>query len=106
MGDDVITNSIIVLAAGFLVWGLWKSSQPRSVFTVRIVDGNPRAVSGKVTPAFLACVQEVVAANGVSRGSIKGYAHGQFIRLGFSREIPAGAQQQLRNWWAASGWSA
>ena len=69
-------------------------------------DGKLTADEGTVTPAFLTRVREVAAANGVSRGVVSGFAHGEFIRLRFSKDVPEPARQQLRNWWASSGWSA
>src|SRR6185312_10699448 len=96
----------VALVTCLLLWTVWKAAKPQSVFTIRIVNGSPQPIDGKITPAFLTRVQEVAAANAISHGTINGYAHGQFIRLGFSAEIPESAQQQLRNWWATFGWNA
>jgi hypothetical protein len=106
MSSESITEVVVVLAACAAAWGLWRAGRPRAVFLVRLADGKPTAAEGTVTPAFLARVREVAAANGVSRGLVSGFAHGEFIRLRFSSEIPERARQQLRNWWASSGWSA
>jgi hypothetical protein len=59
-----------------------------------------------VTAAFLEQVREVCQQNGVKRGTVRGLIRGRRIALGFSRNIPSGGQQRLRNWWAHSGWAA
>jgi len=97
---------VVLLIAGWIIWGLWRAGQPRRVFVVRITDGKPQAVTGRVTPAFLARVREVAAEHGVKSGRVWGLARGTWIHLGFSRQIAAPGRQQLRNWWAVSGWSA
>jgi hypothetical protein len=106
MSSESITEVVVVLAACAAAWGLWRAGRPRAVFRVRVAAGRPEATEGTVTPAFLTRVREVAAANGVSRGVVSGFAHGEFIRLRFSAEIPEPARQQLRNWWASSGWPA
>lgn len=75
-------------------------------FSVRIVDGKPQVRRGKLTAAFLVELQEACARHGVKRGSVRGLARGQRIALVFSHNIPQACQQQLRNWWAMSGWAA
>jgi hypothetical protein len=106
MTNDVITKVFLLLVTCFALWVIWKAAQPQSVFTVRIAEGKAEAAFGKITPSFLIRVQEVAEANMISRGRITGCAHGKLIRLKFSVEIPEPAQQQLRNWWATSGWNA
>ena len=106
MSAESITEAVVVLAGCAAAWGLWRAGRPRAVFVVRLEDGKAGAAEGTVTPAFLARVREVAATNGVSHGVVSGFAHGEFIRLRFSAEIPQPARQQLRNWWASSGWSA
>jgi hypothetical protein len=106
MVDDVITKAFVIFVLCMLLLALRKALRPPTVFIVRIVDGNPQAIDGKITPSFLARIQEVAAENAITRGTITGFAHGKFIRLRFSVEIPESAQQQLRNWWATFGWNA
>jgi Protein of unknown function (DUF3634) len=106
MGAESITNFVIVFIGCGLVWGLWRASQPRRLFTVRVVDGTPHAADGKVTTAFLERIREVAAANDISDGTISGYAFGAFVRLKFSAEFNEAGRQQLRNWWATFGWAA
>jgi hypothetical protein len=75
-------------------------------FSVRIVDGQPQVRRGKLTPAFLAELREACARHGVKSGSVRGLARGGRIALVFSHNIPPACRQQLRNWWAMSGWAA
>jgi hypothetical protein len=91
---------------GVLVAVVWMALQPRCAFVIRIAHGIPRPVRGKVTAAFLEQVREVCQQNGVKRGTVRGLIRGRRIALGFSRNIPPGGQQRLRNWWANSGWAA
>lgn len=91
---------------GFFIWAAWTLSQPRCLFTVRIVGGEPTASTGVVTQAFLGHVRELCREYSVERGSIRGLVRGPRISLSFSREIPTEARQALRNWWAISGWLA
>ncbi len=103
---DLLTKLIAVLIGGIIVWSLWRTGRGRSAFVVRITRGEPRAVVGVVTPAFLRCIRDVAAGHGVRTGKVSGVARGQRISLVFSRQLPEAARQQLRNWWAASGWPA
>jgi hypothetical protein len=106
MTAESIVNVFDVLVSGTVVWALWRAGQPKPVFTIRVIDGRPQTISGTVTSAFLERVGEVVAANGISAGAVRGYAYGSLIRLRFSAEITGDARQQLRNWWASFGWRA
>ena len=102
-------TAFIVIVLGFgaaLGWSFWRSSTSRALFTVGIQGGQPVRMHGTVTDAFLRRVREVAVAHGIGDGKINGYPHGRMIRLRFSREIPPAARQQLRNWWAMSGWTA
>ncbi|HET6878572.1 MAG TPA: DUF3634 family protein [Pirellulales bacterium] len=91
---------------GFFAWVVWKVIQPRCLFTVRIVGGEPTVSTGAVTPAFLGHVRELCREYSFDRGSIRGVVRGPRISLAFSQEIPTEARQALRNWWAISGWLA
>jgi hypothetical protein len=97
---------VVLLLGGTVAWGLWRAGQPRVVLVVRIGNGEPRAVAGAVTLAFLQQVREMATCHGVNSGRIRGRADGTRIRLEFSRQIPDAGRQQLRNWWSESGWSA
>jgi hypothetical protein len=101
-----LARCVALLIGGLIIWSLWRAGQPRRVFVIRIAGGEPRAVARAVTPAFLECVREVAAEHGIETGRVWGLARGARIRLAFSRQIPAPARQQVRNWWAVSGWTA
>ncbi|HZU39187.1 MAG TPA: DUF3634 family protein [Gemmataceae bacterium] len=90
----------------FLAWVVWTLCQPRSVFIVRIIAGTPRAAKGVVTPAFLEAVRDMAQQHHIEEGTVRGVVRGRHISLAFSRGIPVGGRQQLRNWWALSGWPA
>jgi hypothetical protein len=101
------TETLVVLAlGGALAWALWRSSRPRPLFMVRIAEGQPAAIDGTVTPAFLVRLRELAAAHQLIDADVAGFAHEGVIRLHFSREVPDAARQQLRNWWAMHGWNA
>ncbi|HEY1190862.1 MAG TPA: DUF3634 family protein [Gemmata sp.] len=95
------------MIAGFVVWGVLRSSRPRPLFAVRLINGEPRATVGTVTAPFLARVREVAAEHRIATGSVWGVVRsGGRVSLKCSGHFPPGAQQQLRNWWAVSGWTA
>jgi hypothetical protein len=89
----------------FAVWAFWVVFRTRYAFVVRVGGFIPRAVKGTVTAAFLEQVRRVCVEHGVHCGTVRGVVRGRRIALDFSN-FPPGAQQQLRNWWALSGWPA
>jgi hypothetical protein len=95
-----------LLILGVFVVVVWFAMQPRCAFVVRIAQGQPKAVRGKVTAAFLEQIRETCEQNGVRSGTIRGLIRGKRIALGFSGSLPLSSQQRLRNWWANWGWSA
>ena len=95
-----------LLVLGVIMVAVWFAMQPRCAFVVRINQGHPKAVRGKVTAAFLDQVRETCEQHGVQNGTIRGLIRGKRIALNFSRTLPSAGQQQLRNWWANWGWSA
>jgi hypothetical protein len=98
-------NVFHLLLVALLLWALWWFLQTPCVFKVRIVEGQPRVVKGVATQAFLARVQEMCTGQDVQRGVVYAVRRGKRLSLMFSPNIPPSAQQQLRNWWAVSGWS-
>jgi hypothetical protein len=100
---DLLIKIVVFAAVAYL---FWLACQPRCAFVVRITEGIPRTIQGTTTPAFLAEVRELCAQHGIQRGTVRGLVRGKLISLAFSRDIPPAAQQQLRNWWAISGWGA
>jgi hypothetical protein len=99
--DLLIKLAVVAFAA----WAFWVAFRPRYAFVVRVGGGMPRAVKGTVTAAFLEQVRRVCAEQGVICGTVRGRVRGRRISLTFSG-FPPPAQQQLRNWWALSGWLA
>ncbi len=100
-------HAVFLICLGLLVvWGLWSAIHPTAIFVVRIDEGVPRAVRGRVTRAFVQEVGEVCRRHEIHRGEVRGRAEGQRIVLDFSRNIPDSCRQQLRNLWNLSGWSA
>jgi hypothetical protein len=96
----------ILIMAGLILGGLWYACRPASVFVVRVVGGEPTAVRGRVAGSFLAEVRDACREHGVTSGVVRGIAAGPRIALRFSSAFPDSCQQQLRNWWAQSGWPA
>jgi hypothetical protein len=94
-----IVVSVLVLVA------LWFAFQPRFLFLVRIRDGVLYVSKGKVIAAFLESIREVCTEHGIRRGWVGGIAlgRGKKVRLVFSRSIPEGCRQRLRNLWLLQG---
>jgi hypothetical protein len=103
---ELLIQGLTVLVGAWVLWGLWRLAQPRRAFVVQLRAGEPRVVTGTVTPAFLQRLREVAVSHGVQHATVSGVARGRRIALQFSRQLPAPACQQLRNWWAHSGWGA
>jgi hypothetical protein len=99
MGQYLI-EALMIAFAGWVVWLL---VQPRYVFEIRVADGQPVVRKGKVTAAFLDCVETVCRESHVSAGWVGGVMNGKRVLLRFSRHFPPGAQQRLRNEWALAG---
>jgi hypothetical protein len=87
-------------------WGLYSAIRSSDAFVVKIVSGVPRVTRGTVTRAFVAEIGEVCRRHGVRDGAVRGVVKNNRIKLEFSRGITAPCQQQLRNLWSLSGWSA
>ena len=105
--EGILVEFVFLLGLGLLVaWGVWSACHPHPVFVVRVTDGVPRLVRGKVTPAFLQEIGETCDRHGVRQGVVRGVANGSRIALAFSGDISTPCRQQLRNIWTLSGWSA
>jgi hypothetical protein len=104
---ELVGQGVLLLVGGLVGWALWRAGRPPRVFAVRVAGGEPAATAGAVTPAFLRRVREVAAEHRVAAGRVWGVVgRGGRTRLEFSAGFPEPARQQLRNWWAASGWAA
>jgi hypothetical protein len=99
----------LFLKLGLVVAGvgiIWSVLRPRCAFVVRIKHGVPRIAKGAVTKAFLQEIGDTCNRHSVRQGVVRGLLKGRRIALGFSRGISPSCQQQLRNLWALSGWTA
>jgi hypothetical protein len=70
------------------------------VFSIRVRDGAPRLVRGRVSPSFVAEIGDVLSRHRVRRGTIFGISKRGTVSLGFSRSIPIASRQSLRNVWS------
>src|SRR4051794_33133149 len=91
-----------LVLVGLALWVIWSLFPPRYVFEIQIREGRPRIRKGKVTPAFLAQVADVCREGGISKGRIAGVKCGKRIAVQFSKTIPPGLQQRLRNLWVSA----
>jgi Protein of unknown function (DUF3634) len=89
---------IAVIVFGALAF--WQSYIRGRVFVLRIREGSPAMVNGQVPPAFVADVADVAHRHGVRSGTIRGYKRDGRVSLRFSRSIPSGCRQGIRNVWA------
>src|SRR5258708_7785119 len=103
---SLVFELVVIVAIALVIGALWRASQPRRCFLVRVVAGEPRVVSGTVTPGFLRIIREVAVRNGVRKGHVAGVARGSEIGLTFSKQFSQPARQQLRNGWGVCGWRA
>lgn len=105
--DELLPKAVALLLVGLVLWGILRAAAPRPLFTVRVLNGEPRASQGHVTGPFLTRVREVAAEHNVRIGLIVGTVRNDGrVSLKFSGHFPPAAQQQLRNWWAEFGWPA
>lgn len=92
----IIFGAIVFLGVLFS----WRVSAHGRIFVIRLRNGVPFLVRGKVAQAFVVEIADVLNRHGVRRGAIKGYKRAGRVSLGFSRAIPQGCRQSLRNVWA------
>jgi hypothetical protein len=100
--EILLQVGLVCVAVGVVCAAL----RPRSAFVVRIERGVPRATQGNVTRAFLQEIAETCSRHAVTAGVVRGIVRGNRIALAFSKGISPACQQQLRNLWALSGWTA
>ncbi|MGZ3487977.1 MAG: DUF3634 family protein [Isosphaeraceae bacterium] len=86
-------------------YGLWQALQPPCLFVIRVVQGQPRAIHGMVTRAFLGQIKELCDQHGVRRGTVRGQLRGAGITLDLRGPFPPECRQQMRNLWVNTGWS-
>ena len=66
---------------------------------MKIDQGEPRVTRGKVHAEFLDNIRAICREYSLTAGWIGGVEQGKSIALRFSRSIPPGCQQRLRNIW-------
>ena len=71
----------------------------RYQFLIEFNQGVPRVTKGKVQADFLDDVRDVCREHGIISGWIGGVKQGKSMALRFSRNIPHGCRQRLRNVW-------
>jgi hypothetical protein len=100
MIDSIMTDTVemlfglIFLAAAVLVAAWYQFS-----FILRLRQGMPVVVKGKVTAAFLSEVAAVCSAEGMRGGWLGGMRRGKRTVLLFSWHFSSGVRQRLRNVW-------
>jgi hypothetical protein len=91
----IIAGAIVV----FAILIAWLVTIQRRVFVIRIRQGVATVARGKLPPAFVAEVGDVIRRFGIRQGTIHGVPRRGKVGLGFSRSIPAQSHQALRNVW-------
>ena len=98
-------SPVILILLGIVGWGLWQALQPRSLFVIKLVRGEPRVIRGTVTRAFLGQIKELCDHHGVRRGTVRGELRAAGVGLDLRGPFPPECRQQMRNIWVNSGWS-
>jgi len=88
---------VVVVAVALVV--VWFALQPRLVFVLWIEGATVRVARGKVAARILQEVVAVCQEAGVEKGRVWGVLQGRRVALRFSRSIPPGCRQRLRNLW-------
>ena len=85
-----------------LAEGVWLILRPRVTFLIRIVGGEGRLERGTAPRGLLDEVNDLCCREGLETGTIQGRVQAGRTGLAFSRNIPPGVRQQLRNWWIST----
>jgi hypothetical protein len=73
------------------------------VFVIRIRNGFPAVIKGKVSQAFVGELAGLLKEKGIRGGAVYGVRRRGTVALEFSRGIPPSDRQSLRNVWAMHG---
>lgn len=84
---------VVVAGAAWLLFGV------RFEFRIRIRRGALSLINGKMTRDGLTELKSICEDWHIERGWIGGVRRGKRIKLSFSRSVPAGCRQQIRNMW-------
>jgi|SRR6476660_1806685 hypothetical protein len=95
---EYVILSIAVIVAPVVV--SWVVSASTRVWVVRLRNGKPVLVKGKIPPMVVSELSEVLKRHGVRRGALYGVKRRGMVALGFSRSIPQKCRQALRNVWS------
>src|SRR2546426_1278400 len=95
--DYALLFAGIVLALVLVAWQLTAASR---AWVIRLRNGVPFLVKGKMAASVVAELAEVLERHGVRRGALYGVKRRGTIALGFSRSIPSHCRQALRNVWS------
>ncbi len=90
--------AVVIVLAGVII--SHQVTARRRVFVVQIRNGVPFLKRGKVAQAFVVELIDVLSRHGIRKGAIYGVPKAGRVALGFSRAIPQGARQSLRNVWS------
>jgi Protein of unknown function (DUF3634) len=90
-----LLEPLIVLA--ILAAVAWFILTPQFVFRVRISGGALRLTRGKLTHGLLDQLAPICQEWDIKRGWIGGVRRGRRLTLLFSRSVPPGCRQQIRN---------
>lgn len=89
-----------LIAGAFLVFAFW-AFRRRAEMEVRIENGRLRVVRGRVPPHFVDELAPILEHERIESGWIRSTPAGNRTRLSFSKSIPEGVRQQIRNIWFA-----
>jgi Protein of unknown function (DUF3634) len=87
---------ILVVVVSGVAWILFSG---RFEFRVRISRGSLKLITGKVTHDSLSQLKSICTEYQIKRGWIGGVRRGRRLQLTFSRSVPPGCRQQIRNMW-------
>jgi hypothetical protein len=90
-------QSIVIVA--ILVAVAWFVLAPDFAFRIRISKGSLRLAKGTVPRDFLDQASAICRQWNIKRGWIGGVRRERRVTLVFSRSVPPGCRQQIRNLW-------
>jgi Protein of unknown function (DUF3634) len=95
--EYVILSVAVVAALVIVSWVVTASSR---VWVIRLRNGTPVLVKGRIAPMVVSELGEVLQRHGVRRGALYGVRRRGTVALGFSPSIPQKCRQALRNVWS------
>jgi hypothetical protein len=95
---ESLRSYLILLAV--LAFAFW-AFRRRPELEVRIANGRARVTRGRVPPSFVDELVAIFEDAGIESGWICSTPDGNRTRLSFSKSIPEGVRQRVRNVWFA-----